>query len=51
MKTYTKFLINIFLKSFLFVLLIILSLVFIVNLLGELDFFKDIQTNTFFQFI
>ena len=48
MKTYTKFLINIFLKSFLFVLLIILSLVFIVNLLGELDFFKDIQTNTFF---
>ena len=48
MKTYTKFLINVFLKSFLFVSLIILSLVFIVNLLGELDFFKDIQTNTFF---
>ena len=48
MKTYTKFLINIFLKSFLFVSLIILSLVFIINLLGELDFFKDIQTNTFF---
>ncbi len=48
MKTYTKFLINIFLKSFLFVSLIILCLVFIINLLGELDFFKDIQTNTFF---
>lgn len=48
MKTYTKFLISIFLKSFLFVSLIILSLVFIVNLLGELDFFKDIQTTTFF---
>ena len=48
MKTYTKFLINVFLKSFLFVSLIILSLVFIINLLGELDFFKDIQTNTFF---
>ena len=48
MKTYTKFLVSIFLKSFLFVLIIILSLVFIVNLLGELDFFKDIETTTFF---
>jgi len=48
MKTYIKFIINIFLKSFLFVLLIILSLVFIVNLLGELDFFKNIQTTSFF---
>ncbi len=48
MKTYVKFIINIFLKSFLFVLLIILSLVFIVNLLGELDFFKNVQTTTFF---
>ena len=48
MKTYTKFLVNIFLKSFLFVLMIILSLVFIINLLGELDFFKDIETTTFF---
>ncbi len=48
MKTYTKFLISVFLKSFLFVSLIILSLVFIINLLGELDFFKDIQTTTFF---
>ena len=48
MKTYTKFLVSIFLKSFLFVLMIILSLVFIINLLGELDFFKDIETATFF---
>ena len=48
MKTYTKFLVSIFLKSFLFVLMIILSLVFIINLLGELDFFKDIETTTFF---
>ena len=48
MKTYTKFLVGIFLKSFLFVLIIILSLVFIINLLGELDFFKDIETTTFF---
>ena len=51
MKTYTKFLVGIFLKSFLFVLMIILSLVFIINLLGELDFFKDIETTTFLQFI
>ena len=48
MKTYTKFLVSIFLKSFLFVLMIILSLVFIINLLGELDFFKNIETTTFF---
>ena len=48
MKTYTKFLVGIFLKSFLFVLMIILSLVFIINLLGELDFFKDVETTTFF---
>ena len=48
MKTYTKFLVGIFLKSFLFVLMIILSLVFIINLIGELDFFKDIETTTFF---
>ncbi len=48
MKTYTKFLVGIFLKSFLFVLMIILSLVFIINLLGELDFFKNIETTTFF---
>jgi lipopolysaccharide export system permease protein len=48
LKTYTKFLVGIFLKSFLFVLMIILSLVFIINLLGELDFFKDIETTTFF---
>ena len=42
MKTYIKFIINTFLKSFLYVLLIILSLVFIINLLGEIDFFKNI---------
>ena len=51
MKTYTKFLINVFLKSFLFVLLIILSLVFIVNLLGELDFLKTFKLILFLPFI
>ena len=43
MKTYIKFLINTFLKSFFYVLLIIFCLVFIINLLTELEFFKDIN--------
>ena len=43
MKTYIKFLCNIFLKSFFYVLLVMLSLVFILNLLTELEFFKDIE--------
>jgi len=43
MKTYIKFLCNIFLKSFFYVLLVMLSLVFILNLLSELEFFKDIE--------
>jgi Predicted permeases len=43
MKTYIKFLINIFFKSFFYVLLIIFCLVFIINLLTELEFFKDIN--------
>ncbi len=48
MKTYTKFLIKIFLTSFFYVLMIMLSLIFILNLLSELDFFKDIDVNGFF---
>ena len=48
MKTYLKFLINNFLKSFFFVFFIIFCLVFIVNLLTELEFFKDIDVNIFF---
>ena len=36
MKTYIKFLCNIFLKSLFYVLLVMLSLVFILNLLSEL---------------
>ena len=43
MKTYIKFLCNIFLKSFFYVLLVMLSLVFILNILSELEFFKDID--------
>ena len=48
MKTYIKFLINIFFKSFLYVIFIVLSLVFIINLLTELEFFRDIDVGIFF---
>ena len=48
MKTYIKFLLNIFFKSFLYVLFIVLSLVFIINLLTELEFFRDINVGILF---
>ena len=41
MKTYIKFITLIFLKSLFFVFFIMLSLVFILNLLSELEFFKN----------
>ena len=41
MKIYIKFISLIFFKSLLFVFLIMSSLVFILNLLSELEFFKD----------
>ena len=40
MKTYVKFLIQTFLKSFFYVFLIILSLVFILNILSEIEFLE-----------
>ena len=45
MRVYIKFLTYSFYKSFFYVVLIMLSLVFILNLLNELEFFKDIDTN------
>ncbi len=48
MKTYIKFLIYTFVKSFIFVSLVLLSLIFILNLLTELEFFKNIQVNTYY---
>jgi len=48
MKTYIKFLIYIFVKSFFFVSLVLLSLIFILNLLTELEFFKNIQVSTYY---
>ena len=48
MRTYIKFLSLIFLNSFFYVSAIMLSLIFILNLLTELDFFKDTDVNSFF---
>ncbi len=48
MNVYTKFLTILFLKSLIFVTMITISLVFILNLLTELDFFKNINTETYF---
>ena len=48
MRTYIKFLTKIFLNSFFYVSIIIFCLTFILNLLGELDFFKEIKVSTFF---
>ena len=43
MKTYIKFLSLIFIKSFFYVVATMLSLVFILNTLSELEFFKEIE--------
>ena len=48
MKTYIKFLSRIYLNSFFYVSLIMFSLIFILNLLSELDFFKDINVSGYF---
>ena len=48
MKTYIKFLSKTYLNSFFYVLLIMFSLIFILNLLSELDFFKDINVNSYY---
>ena len=48
MSTYIKFIIATFFKSFIFVFLIIFSLVFILNILSELEFFRNIDVKPFF---
>ena len=48
MKTYIKFIISIFLRSFLNIFLIMFSLVFILNLLSELDFFKQVEIHFYY---
>ena len=48
MKTYIKFISSIFFKSLFFVFFIMTSLVFILNLLSELEFFKDENVGIYF---
>ena len=48
MKVYIKFISSIFFKSLLFVFFVMISLVFILNLLSELEFFKDENFSTNF---
>ena len=48
MKIYYKFILNTYLKSFLFVFLIMLSLVVILNILSELEFFRNTDVNFLF---
>ncbi len=48
MRTYIKFLTLIFINSFFYVSAIMLSLIFILNLLSELDFFKETSVGALF---
>ena len=48
MKTYIKFLVLLFFKSFLYIVSIMFSLVFIINLISELDFFRDLRIESYF---
>ena len=43
MKVYVKFISTLFFKSLFFVFFIILSLVFLLNILSELEFFKEVD--------
>ena len=48
MKTYIKFIVTSFLKSFINIFLIILSLVFILNILKEIEFFSNHDVNSLY---
>ena len=48
MKTYTKFLVIGFIKSFVNVFFIMMSLVFILNILKEIEFFSNKEVNAFY---
>ena len=51
MKVYIKFLISIFSKSLFYVISIMFSLIFILNLLTELEFFKEIEVGIAFPIL
>jgi len=48
MKTHTKFLVNGFIKSFFNVFFIMISLVFILNILKEIEFFNNKEANSLY---
>ncbi len=48
MKTYTKFLVNGFIKSFINVFLVMICLVFILNILKEIEFFSNKEVNSLY---
>jgi len=48
MKTYTKFLINGFVKSFFNVFFVMITLVFILNILKEIEFFSNKEVNSLY---
>jgi len=48
LKTYTKFLVTGFVKSFLNVFFVMMSLVFILNILKEIEFFSDKDVNSIY---
>ena len=48
MKTYYKFILTVFLRSFIFVSLVMISLVIILNILSELEFFRNTNVHLFF---
>ena len=48
MTTYIKFIISVFFKSFVNIFFIMIGLIIILNLLSELDFFKEINVSTYF---
>jgi lipopolysaccharide export system permease protein len=48
MKTYTKFLVNGFVKSFFNVFIVMISLVFVLNILKEIEFFSNKEVNSLY---
>ena len=48
MKTYTKFLIKGFIKSFFNVFIVMISLVFILNILKEIEFLNNKEVNSLY---
>ncbi len=48
MQKHISFLVSSFIKSFLFVVMILICLIFILNLVNELDFFRNINVDGYF---